>query len=412
MNNVKKILILIFILLFLTTNVNATHFSWDHCDGPGQVKNINSWITEWISPTWDSEDWVDIYLSSAGTYQVNLEGPSGTDFDVFAYKSCISGLAGKGDSGSSIEIFQFTISSPGTYHFKIKAYSGSGDWWMYVQKIASSCNSHSSSACLSNDVYWKDSCGTWEDKRYECGDNSYGSWNYVCNGNSVYRQRSATLKGCSSGSCYSNNSTESELYQTCGSAQYCSSGQCKNYVCTKATDCGTTGYNGNNYCYDGDLYRDYAESWCNNPSTTSSSCSNQTQKVKQAECGSTTYGNWSSNYCSSGNIIQNRIITTPGCSSASCTSTNSTETKTIETCSNKNYAEGFEVYCSGSQVKKRQRFHEYSCSSNYGVFCQESTNYYINDQVSENCSYGCSGSACIVPKPNLTISESDIWIEK
>src|SRR3989338_5719108 len=117
MNNAKILGILLIALLLLPT-VNATHFIWDHCDGPGQKKSLNQWITEWIDPWLDSEDWVDIYLSTSGTYQVNLKGPSGTDFDVHAYKNCISGLAGYGDSGSSSEVFQFTISSPGTYHFK------------------------------------------------------------------------------------------------------------------------------------------------------------------------------------------------------------------------------------------------------------------------------------------------------
>ncbi len=405
-------LLILLITLLLLPSVNATHFIWDHCDGPGKKMNVNNWASESLYPILDEEDWVDVYLDKSGTYKAYLYGPSGADFDLYIYKNCISGQVGSGTTGSANETVQFNISTTGYYHFQIKRYSGSGTWNLYVEFIPQVCTANFTHACLSNDVYWKNSCGDWGDKKQECGDNSYGSWSYTCNDNNVYRQRSVTLKGCSSGNCYSNNSTESELYQSCGTNQYCSSGQCKTFACTKASDCGTTGYTGNNYCYDGDVYRDYAESYCLNPSTTSASCLNQTQKVKQKDCGDTTYGNWSNNYCSNDNIIQSRTITTPGCSSASCTSSNSTETKTIENCDNKNYADSFEFYCSGSQLRKKQLYHDYTCSSSYGVYCSEGSSYYINDQSVENCSYGCSGNTCIVPKPNLTVSESDIWIER
>lgn len=86
---------------------------------------------------------------------------------------------------------------------------------------------------------------------------------------------------------------------TCGTGYTCSVGNC---ICTshftyscysndvywyngcgaledKKTECGTSGYTGNNYCYDNNVYRDYITIGCSG-----SSCTSSTSKVKQTEC--------------------------------------------------------------------------------------------------------------------------------
>lgn len=82
------------------------------------------------------------------------------------------------------------------------------------------CQSHAYSACFDNDRWWYDSCQQREDKREDCGENSYSA-NYCC-GNNVchdYVQR-----GCTSDHCYVND-PQQQIVTYCGQAG-CSNGAC------------------------------------------------------------------------------------------------------------------------------------------------------------------------------------------
>jgi len=180
-------------------------------------------------------------------------------------------------------------------------------------------------------------------------------------------------------------------------------------ACYSNSDCGTSGYTGSNYCSNDDVYRNYKTYTCHNPGSTSSYCSNSTSSIKQQECGSTTYGSWGSEYCSGDSIVKKRTVYGKGCSSGSCTSSTTTETTTVKNCNNDNYYGSYEFYCSGSQLRKRQRYFDYSCG---GSSCIIGSSNYTNDSLVENCALGCSNNACIIIKPNLKITESDIVIER
>lgn len=48
-----------------------------------------------------------------------------------------------------------------------------------------------------------------------CGSNSYGPWQRICNNGDVYKMRTNTLKGCLSGSCYTTIDSEYEKLEDC-----------------------------------------------------------------------------------------------------------------------------------------------------------------------------------------------------
>lgn len=64
----------------------------------------------------------------------------------------------------------------------------------------------------------------------DCGDTSYSSWGSAyCQDDNVWHSRTKYEKGCSSGSCYSHEVTQSEEYDSCDTYTdgYCSNGQCE-----------------------------------------------------------------------------------------------------------------------------------------------------------------------------------------
>ena len=54
--------------------------------------------------------------------------------------------------------------------------------------------------------------------------------------------------------------------------------------CTGNEDCGTDGYINGDYCYEGDVYRDYRTYTCNNPGTQDAYCSHEDTGMKQEDC--------------------------------------------------------------------------------------------------------------------------------
>jgi len=56
-------------------------------------------------------------------------------------------------------------------------------------------------------------------------------------------------------------------------------------ICSCDADCGTSGFEGGNFCKDGNVYKNYRRSVCNNPGTSQSSCSSSIIPVFWYGCG-------------------------------------------------------------------------------------------------------------------------------
>ena len=181
------------------------------------------------------------------------------------------------------------------------------------------CTPHVSQKCVGNAVYWFNSCNQQE-----------------------------------------------ELAQTCAGNQTCQNGQCVNVSCSSNYDCGTDGYVDSPYCQSNNVYQNYKTFVCNNPGTSSSSCSSSvTAKLKTTCSGSQT--------CSNGSCVNQNIT----CSSSS-------------DCGTSGYIDS--PYCQGNSVY--QNYRTYTCN-NAGTaqsYCSNST----NGQFKYACtgSQTCSGGTC------------------
>ncbi|MCX6723361.1 MAG: hypothetical protein NT094_04865, partial [Candidatus Staskawiczbacteria bacterium] len=97
---------------------------------------------------------------------------------------------------------------------------------------------------------------------------------------------------------YDSNNIINDIYQTCTTSQICQNAQCVNIVCSNNSGCGTSGPTGGLFCQLGNVYQNYITYTCNNPGTTSSTCTNSIVAQPQTTCT----GNQT---CSNGSCVSN-----------------------------------------------------------------------------------------------------------
>lgn len=106
-------------------------------------------------------------------------------------------------------------------------------------------------------------------------------------------------------------------------------------ACSTNAQCGANDWvAGTNSCSTNDVYQNFKTYTCNNPGTTSSSCSNSIAFNLKTDCGDTTYGSWGANYCSGNNVVKTRDVYNKGCASGACTASTTQETQTVLACAN------------------------------------------------------------------------------
>ena len=70
----------------------------------------------------------------------------------------------------------------------------------------------------------------------------------------------------------------------CGSGNSCVQGICVPIKCSKKSDCGTDGFIDGTFCEKGDIFQNYLEWTCENPGTTSSTCSKKAESRSVTDC--------------------------------------------------------------------------------------------------------------------------------
>ena len=105
-------------------------------------------------------------------------------------------------------------------------------------------------------------------------------------------------------------------------------------ICSTNSQCGTNGFIGNPFCQSGNVFQNYITYTCNNPGTSSSSCSNSTAAQLKQDCGSSYCDNFGGNYCKNGNVYHSRTCYNKGCSNGACFSNSYTDEQLVQTCSN------------------------------------------------------------------------------
>jgi len=208
---------------------------------------------------------------------------------------------------------------------------------------ASTCASHSYYSCYSNDVYWFNSCNQTEEKKQECGPNSYSAWSSLfCMNNSVYKSRTCYNRGCSNNSCFSNSQVQYFKVSNCA---------------VNSTSNWSTPYCKNNDQY---VNRSVFEKGCSN-----ASCYiNERNEVKlYRDCGPNSCSNWGGSYCKNGKTIQNRTCYNRGCSNNSCFSISKFEEKVVKDCGNTENGTYGSPYCKNDDVYKNRTNLEKGCSN-------------------------------------------------
>jgi hypothetical protein len=153
----------------------------------------------------------------------------------------------------------------------------------------------------------------------------------------------------------------------CAADETCLAGTCTYVACNSNADCPADGLTGATYCGDAsansdgenkDVYQTYRDYTCSNPGTGSSSCTYTDTKVKQTDCGDSTFGAWGSNFCNPEGVGQDvkhsRTKDYKGCSAGACITSTSTQTEVVQDCSASQYCQSgvCKAYsCSTQQVK-------------------------------------------------------------
>ena len=189
-------------------------------------------------------------------------------------------------------------------------------------------------------------------------------------------------------------------------------------ACSNNTQCGSNGITGSPFCQGNSVYQNVTTYICNNPGTTSSSCTNSAVAQLQTACsGSQTCANGScanvacttnsqcgtnaltgSLFCQGNNVYQNYTTYTcnsPGTASSSCT--NSVAAQLQTTCS------ASQTCSAGACVNNAP-----ACTVNYQQRCSGSNLYWYDScgtqgNLIQYCPNGCSGNACIATQ-NCTLN--------
>ena len=158
------------------------------------------------------------------------------------------------------------------------------------------------SSCLSGQACSGGTCSSVAcSNNAACGTDGL-TGNPFCLNNNVYKYyKTYTCRNPGTSSSYCTDSSSAQLINNCTSSQTCSNGSCSSVVCSSASDCGISGYVGDSYCQNNNVYRNYKTYICNNQGTSSSYCTNSTvaQLMNTCSVGQT---------CSSGSCSQNNLV--------------------------------------------------------------------------------------------------------
>jgi len=297
----KSTLIKLFLAIFIVPVILTCVFASPvkACDGGGCALTV----TCQSSPTSSITNPVD--LNTPVTFTANATGGTG-NYTYSWFSGCIGTDA----------TCQNSYTSAGSYTANVTVSDGDDSQTASCTAfVAQSCVPQDHKACVGNNVYWFDSCNT-----------------------------------------------QGNQYEACTSNQTCCNGACVNIACSTNSDCGTDGLVGNPFCQSGDVYKNFRTYTCNNPGTTSATCTHSDVAELQNTCtgnqtctsGSCTTVACNSNsdcgtdglignpFCKNGDVYQSYKTNTcnnPGTANSSCTATLADQLQTNCT-SNQNCSNG------------------------------------------------------------------------
>ncbi|MBI5636129.1 S8 family serine peptidase [Candidatus Micrarchaeota archaeon] len=422
-------------LAFSNESVQAV-ISPNSCSSAQYVALSGSSATISVNSVWN-EYWSYSYFFNAGTYSFKASISRG-NVNFYVHSNCGSSPVVSTNGSGATKYFTLNVPSPGYYYFHLVA-----DSWSCISGCtvvlsntgftppAQVCTSHSSYSCSSSNVYWYNSCGTRQGLKEACSGTtslSFGALSCSSDRRRVTRDKDVTEKtGCSGASCTTSSYRITETISTCSAIQECQSGACVNvnlcssgYKCNangwgqdwlgfqsnqcgwnQVTNCNSGDSTGSRFCSNNAFYQPGVNSYCANgyPSCQSNSYTNLVENCNNLDRYDAQY------YCKNNDVYRDWID--GGCSAGSTSCSTSLTPTFVTDCGDTTYDSTSNPYCSGNQLVKNVVAHNRGCNSGSCTASDSST-----VQVVENCQYGCSSNACVVPKPDLAVSGSDILYEK
>jgi hypothetical protein len=125
-------------------------------------------------------------------------------------------------------------------------------------------------------------------------------------------------------------------------------------VCCDDDDCGVEGYVGDDFCDEGNVYRNFEEFFCNNAGLGTSYCTNLLTALLIEDCGENyCEDDYSREFCKNGDVYGEKTCYDTGCSDGGCFSDSFETSEKIENC---------EYGCSNGECKEEEEDEDDSCT--------------------------------------------------
>ncbi len=311
---------------------------------------------------------------------------NGACFDVTCKQNSDCGTDGWIDNPvcQTENVFQnyktFTCNNPGMWNSncssktELKLNETCSDTCMNGECVTIEC--YNNSDCDDNSIWTKDTChnpGTFTSyctnepiKCFEdtnCGIDGFSGNKYCGIDGNIYKDfKDFTCNNPGLTTSFCSNATQSDKVSDCSGI--CLNGNCINCTknldcddnsvhtfdtcifpnttssycrndpinCFDNNDCGVTGFFGENFCSNNDVFKNYKNSTCKNPGTLNSYCEISQGPKLLTECGNDYCESWKQDYCKNNDVYHARNCFTKTCSSGGCISNLSIEEELVEQC--------------------------------------------------------------------------------
>lgn len=271
-------------------------------------------------------------------------------------------------------------------------------------------------------------------KKQDCLDTSYGPWGKdFCLLDNVHHSRDIYEKGCKNKACYSDDSKDDTAkVKDCNYNCYDGKCLCQNTDnnCGYEPNCENCNSNDGWACIGGNI-KEYRDHYCSDANLVNIhcdytysnryDCDNDDEYITSNFCkdDGNVYRTYRDYYCSNGNCLynDNDILQEEckyGCENGECKEdpckgitcpdkcegdikkyngqcSNGYCFYSSKDCNDNNYYDEAEYYCSGSQLRKHSKYYDYTCLNND---CTIDKWEWKDDQLVENCEYGCNNNKC------------------
>jgi len=178
--------------------------------------------------------------------------------------------------------------------------------------------------------------------------------------------------------------------------------------CLSDNDCGITGFIGQEFCSNNDVFKTYQISDCMNEGTTNSYCEVNTFPMFLIDCGQDYCDSWSDKYCKNEEVYESRNCYDNSCTEGMCFAELFVDDKLVENCEfgcylgecspecsrvsdcGSDYCSNWDFICVNDDVWKRRTCNEYDCVSGH---CEIET--FVDKDFVQDCMYGCDDGECL-----------------